>query len=345
MDTTKKTIRNSPYTVYSGVAAEDLKEGSTLLEVICPELTPHSPFGTVGAGITQTPISLTNRDGKPISSSVTTANHLVCTWQGESNLRYPPLVRSGEPVEVFKIGNQDKFYWRTTGRGRDFRTTDRIHIEVGASDPTKPGNVKDDTNTYSGYIDSENQKMGLKNSKANKEACSFSCEFDLKKGTFHLSDDSPDPSNRIFLDTGAVSGTPAFQVNLSSGTTLKFEGEDAFIKVAGKFEIDAADRIIFNSPMTVFNLNKTGVFLINAASIAVNSAKDIVFTAGSVLGLNGVSTKVSGVLISAALRATNAVRGAFGSRYEASSVNNPEDSFAVVVDNNADTDLSGIPYK
>jgi hypothetical protein len=345
MDPIKKPIRTSPYTVYSGIAAEDIAKDAIELQVICPELTPHAPFGTVGAGITQTPISLTTRDGNAIAASVTTANHLVCTWEGSSNTRVPPMIRKGEPVEVYKNTTQDKFYWKATGRGRDFRTTDRVHMEVAATDPTKPGVTKDDTNTYSGWMDSDAQTMGLKNSKANGEAVAFSCQFDLKKGIFHLSDDSADPANRIYLDTGTVSGTPAFQVNLSSGATFKFEGDNAFIKVPGKFEIDAGDRIIFNAPLTVFNLTKAGTFIVNASSLAFNAAKDLVITAGNVVGINAASTKVSGFLGTAMLRATNAVKGAFGSGYESSNVSSPEDGSVTAVSNNADTDMTGFPYQ
>lgn len=341
----KKAIRTTPYSTFNGVAAEDLTADSIILKIICPELLPNASFGTVGAGITEGSINLQDRDGNPIATSITTSNHLVATWQGDSNTRYPPRVRKGEPVEVYRVGNQDKFYWRTTGRGREFRTTDRVYMEVAAVDPTKPGTAKDDTNTYSAYLDSENKRVGIKTSKANKEAVAFSMEADLKAGTFHISDDGEDPGNRVFLDTGAVSGVPAFHVNLISGTTIKMEGDNIFIKIPGKFEIDAGERVVINSPIIVFNLEKVGDFIINAAKVAINTSKDFIITAANVVGINSISTKISGVLIAASLRAATAIKAGAGSNYEPITISRPQESSVEGGSNNADTDLSGPSYQ
>ena len=341
----KKPIRTSPYSTFSGVAAEDLDSNSIILKIICPELLPNTSFGTVGAGITEGSISLQDRDGNPIETPITTSNHLVATWEGNSNSRYPPRVRKGEPVEVFKIGNQDKFYWRTTGRGREFRTTDRVYLEVAAIDPTKPGATKDDTNTYSAFLDSENQRVGIKTSKANKEAIAFSMEADLKAGTFHISDDSEDPGNRVFLDTGAVSGVPAFHVNLISGTTFKMEGDNIFVKVPGKYVIDVGDRFVINSPIIVFNLEKVGDFIINTANVAINTSKDFIITAANVVGINSISTKISGMLIAASLRTATAIKASAGSNYEPITISRPQESSVEGGSNNADTDLSGLSYR
>lgn len=346
METTvKKAISTNPYTVYSGVAAEDLAKDSIILQVICPELLPNTAFGTVGAGITKGTVNLKDRDGNAVSSQITSANHLVATWEGASNQRYAPLVRKGEPVEVYKTGNQDKYLWRIAGRGREFRTTDRLHFEVAATDPSKPGVAKDDTNTYSAYLDSENKKIGMKTSAANGEVTAFSMEADLAEGTFHLSDNSKDPGNRIFLDTGTKSGTPVFQVNLSSGITLKFEGDNAFMKIPGKFEIDVTERFVINSPIMVFNLEKTGSFIINAMNVAVNTAKDVVITAGGVFGLNTASSKISGLLIAAAVRSANVVKAPAGSNYTPVSIARPQEDPVKDASNTSDTDASGIPYK
>lgn len=342
---TKKTISSDPYTVYIGVAAEDLGKDSTVLKIICPELIPNTAYGTVGAGITQNTINLKDRDGNPVSSQVTSANHLVATWEGQSNQRYPPLVREGEPVEVYKTGDQDKFYWRTSGKGRDFRTTDRLHFEIGATDPSKPGVQKDDTNTYSMWMDSDQQTVGFKTAKANGEACALFVVADLKAGTLRISDDSADPGNRIYLDTGTKTGTPIFQVNLTSGAVLKFEKDDAFIKIPKKFLVQAGDRIVIDSPLFIANVAQKGAFIINAANVAINTTKDVVITAAGVLGLNAASTKISGVLVAAVARIGNAIKGPFGSPYKNISVQNPTETPVIPATNTADVDPAGLPYK
>lgn len=339
-DTPIVPMQRDPNATMAGVAAEDLDPTSDQLKIICPELMPHTTLGSVGAGITPTTISLQDRDGNPVTNQVTTANHIVATWEGASNSRYAPLVRKGEPVEIFQRANQDKFYWRSTGRGRTFRTTDRVHVEVGATDPTKPGVEKDDTNTYSMYADTANKKMGMKSSKVNGEACAFSVEMDTAAGTLHISDDSGDPGNRIFLDTGTKSGIPVLQLNLSSGAVIKLEADNGFIKIPKKFEIQAGERIVLDSPIIVLNVAQVGSVLINCATFALNSSKDAVLTVANALGINAASSKISGVLVANMVRFSKLVKGAFGSAYQGATAANPEQGDVTVPSNPADTDMS-----
>ena len=322
---------------YSGIAAEDIDPESITLMVICAELTPTAIAGTVAKGITTSMVSLADRDGKPISSPITTTNHIVATWEGDSNSRYPPLVRKGEPVKVFKDGPEDKYYWCTTGRGRDFRTTDRIHMEVGATDPTKPGVTKDDTNTYSISVDSQNKLVSLKTSKANGEPVAFAIQIDTDSGTFTLSDDTTGTPNRIFLDSGAKTGSPTFQVNLSSGVTLKFDNKDCIISVPGKFLISAKERIVFDSPITIFNLNKVGTIIMNASAIALNSASDTILTVGGVFGVTTAAAKISGVLVAAAARFANVAKGGAGAGYNPVTISDPINGNPNTANNAADT--------
>lgn len=344
-DMNKSLIARSPYTVYSGVAAEDLEEDSVVLKIICPELLPNTAFGTVAAGITENTFSLKTRDGDAIPTKNTTSNHLVATWEPKSNSRVPPRVRKGEPVEVFQSGDQDKFMWRPTGRGRTMRTTDRVHIEIAATDPMKPGQEKTDKNTYSVYADSETKRMGMKSSKVNGEAAAFSSEFDLANGTFHISDDSEDPGNRIFLDTGSKSGVPAFQVNLKTGLTLKMEGNDIYIKVPGKLMIDVKDRFVINSPLTIFNLKAVGYVFINTGSLVINASKDFIANVKNVIGLNALSTKVNGFLIALKFKTPNALKAPVSGQYEAPTYAKAEEGIVNSKTNTPDTSSEGVPYR
>lgn len=342
MNPSIKTTRTIPSIVYDGHAAEDIEVDSVILKINCPELLPHTTTGAIGAGISTGSTSLKDRDGTRLSTPVITANHFVATWEGDSNVRYPPLIRKGEPVEIYKKANQDKFYWRTTGKGREFRTTDRVHIEVGATDPTKPGVSKTDDNTYSASLDSDKKKVSLKTSQANGEVTAFSMEADLKEGTFHISDNTPGTANRIFMDTGAKSGVPVLQLNLSSGAVIKLQDGDIFIKAPKRLMISVGERLVFDSPLTVFNLSSTGVMIFNASSVAFNSTKNFIVTAACV-GLNG-ATKVGGVLVAAAARIANVVRGSAGGNYNPSTIARPEETPVVEVTNSPDTDTSGTPY-
>lgn len=344
MSDVTRTTRGAPYLRLEGAAAEDIEEESVTLLVICPELLPQTTTGTVGAGISTNTGTLTDRDGNAISTKVTTSNHVVATWSGQSGVRYPPKIRKGEPVEIYKFAGQDKFYWKATGRGRDYRTTDRVVMEIGASDPTKFGSEKTDDNTYTAYLDSVGKKVGMKTSQANGEVMSFSMEADLAKGTFHLTDNGEEPATRMFFDTGKVSGVSCFQVNLPSGAVLKFEGDNAFIKVPKNLQIDAGERIIFNSPITIFNVEKVGAFIVNAANIALNGVKSIVAVTKA-LGFNAASSVFKGVLVAGDARISNAVKGGAGSGYTPVEVQRPAETPASNPGNSPDTSTSGVPYR
>lgn len=330
---------------YNGYAAEDIEPNSVVLKVTCPELLPGSGYGTVAAGITEGVSKLTDRDGNPLSTTFISANHIVATWEGASNSRYPPRIKKGEPVKLFRQADQDKFEWSAKGKGRDYRTTDRVVMEVSAVRQEDINKPRDDTNTYSVTLDSDAQKVSMRTSKANGEAAAFSMEADLKLGTFVITDDSEEPSNRIFLDTGAMSGKPVIHFNLNTGTTIKLEDDDIFVKLAGKFVVDAQDRIIFNSPLTIFNLNQKGHMFINVLSLKINSARDIVLSAASVIGLNAVGVKVTGILKTATAVIGNAIKGAVSDSYKGSSIKRPEDSPVTDGNDSPDTNTVGTPYR
>lgn len=339
--------RSVSTTSYPGFAAEDIATDSIVLKVICNELLPGALSGTLAAGITKANVNLKDRDGNAISSTITTANHIVATWEGKSNTRYPPMIRKGEPVEVYKIADQDKFYWRETGRGRTFRTTDRVHMEIGATDPTKPGVDKNDTNTYSAYLDSHNQVVGMKTSKANGEAVAFAMEANTKTGTFHLTDDTSGAggaSNCIVLDTGTVSGTPMFQVNLSTGLTMKFNGQDLLIQVPGKTILSSKDRIVFESPIVVLNTSTSGSVIVNATNIALNAATDVIITAGNVFGVNAAASKIAGALVAGITRLVTAGKGALGGSYSPITISNVESGSVSSASNTPDTSPGSVVF-
>lgn len=309
------------YKFEQGIAVEDLADDSIILKIASPHMTPGAFKGTLGSGITELNIFLKDRDGNPIQTTATTANHIVASWEGGSNVKYPPLVRKGEPVEYYKVGDQDKYYWRATGRGKVFRKTDRVYIEVPATDPSKDtSEEKDETNTYSAYLDSDQKRVGFKTSKKNGEVVAMVMEADLEKGTLIISDDSGGPNNRIFLDTGKVSGTPVIQFNLNNGSMVKMEGEDLIMKVKGRIAIKSEDRIILDAPLVLLNIQKVGSVVINAASVYLNAAADIISSAGGVLGLNAAATKVSGFFAAGAARLESLTKGPSGSEYSGGGV-------------------------
>jgi len=338
-----RTTHTAPVSVYRGVAVEDLKPGSKILKISCPELLMGVTAGSVDAGIAKGAVSLRNRDNKPISAQITSANHIVAVWDGQSNQQTPPQIKRGEAVDVLKQRDTDKFTWSSAGLGRDVRRTDAHVIEVAARN-TKSTETKelDDTNSYGVRIDSENKIIMLKTSKDNGEVCAFNATFNTATGEFYLSDDSESPGNRIYLNVGANGGTPIFQVNLKSGTTLNFAGDNGSIVVKDKLEIKAGKRIVIDSPLFVLNVAKAGSVIINAANVAINASGSAVLAAAA-LGLNG-ATKVKGAFLAASAKISSLSKGAVTGGYDGVAVGDPIKGQPSTPGNSPDTDTSGSQY-
>ena len=334
----------NPYTVYRGTAAADLIRDSKLLYVICPDILPHSTQGDLAPGKETATLTTTGRNGVSVHTNITSANHLEATWAGESFLRYAPMIKKGEPVEVFYNTDDETIYWRTSPFGQSSRTTDRLCFSVSAS-PTNTDPSKTDAQTYSCEVNTIDQKISIRTSQANGEATAFRFEADLKAGkwysTDNLSDTDTQSANRVYMDTGATSGKPCYQVNLKTGICLQMLEKDLHITVPGKFFLNVADRTIFNTPLFIFNEGATGNVIANITSITANIAKDAISNIGGVFGVNAASSKFSGVVIATAFRGLDFLYGAVGDLYKRLKINNATMGDAIDPDNSADSDISG----
>ena len=344
MSDMERLNHGNPYTVYRGIAAQDLVRDSKLLYVICPELLPHSVYGDLAPGKEKATLSTKGRDGTQINTNITSANHLEATWAGESFLRYPPMIKKNEPVEIFHNMDDEKLYWRTSPFGQSSRTTDRLCFTVSAS-PTNTDPSKTDAQSYSAEINTIDQTIEFRTSQANGEAAKFRFKADMKKGLWYSTDgaseEDVDTANRVFMDTGATSGHPCYQFNLKTGVCLQMLDKDLHIKVPGKFFIDVTDRTIFNTPLFLFNPTGGGNIIANMENITVNVAKDVIAAIGGVFGVTASSTKFSGVVIAAAFRGLDFIYGAVGGLYAGMTINNETVGDPKIPDNDSDTDISG----
>jgi hypothetical protein len=217
-----------------------------------------------------------------------------------------------------------------------------VVFQVSATDPTKPGTANDDTNSYTAYLDSHSKKVGFKTSSVNGEAVGMAVEADLDNGTFCITDNGKSPGNRIYLDTGAKSGSPKFQVNIQSGATFLFDNEHCIIKVPKGIIIQSGERVVIDSPLTVLNIAKTGSVIINAGSFALNTVSDAVFAVGGVIGLNAIATKVMGTLVSGATRVAKLAKGSLGGAYQPVTLSDPLEGSVSNANNSSDIDTSNI---
>ncbi len=325
---------------YKGRALEDLPANSVTLRVLLPEVTPGALTGIFAPGTTQATVSTTNISGSTESSMVVTANHVVATWVGSSNIAYPPFVRKGEQVTVTQYSNSDKYYWEAEGRDSNLRQIDRHRIQVAAQGPDANGNPvltsqKDDTNTYFFEMDSENKVIQLKTSKANGEPFAFAIRIDTKNGTVLISDDSAPTPNRILID----SANKQVQFNNSSGTTMSLTDQDIIAYAPRDLLMHAGRQIVIDSPIMTFNRpGSSGVILFNGQALSMSMSADITYNVAR-FGVTGV-TKLNGDVVTGPVRSLSYATGALGSAYLPLTTNIAKGT-AALAENTTDTNISG----
>jgi len=327
-----------PYSVFEGYAAEDLGDSTTIIKFVSEDILPSSINGDIAAGVTDSVINLKDHAGNPITKKISTSNHLPATWMGGSNRHSPPLIRKGEPLEIIQYHGQDKYFWRETGMGGTYRTTDRIYLELSSTDPKKPGVVSDDTNRWILYADTDKKKFGIRTSIANGEVGKFHIEGDLTAGTFTLTDGEGDDSNNVVFDTGADSGVPIFSVSLGEKASFQMTNQDLMINIPRKFIVKSGERVLFDSPLTVFNESRKGSIIFNALNMALNATSSLVITS-SVFSAIVSATKLMGTTVLDKLRVSKFGKGPVGSAPSPVSVGDPYSADASSPSASPDSDL------
>lgn len=315
----------SPKKSQWGYAVEDKVYGSDQLKVLPLSHAPASFTGAFGPGQTESTATTTDASGKSTSSKVTTTNYITATYFSTTNEPTPPMVKKGEQIELFTIDDSDKFYWLPYGRDRNIRGLDVKRFEVSALDNTVKGNAnveKTDDNTYFIEFDAVKGQVLISTSKVNKEPVRFRIQIDTKNGKLTMSDDVADGPNQISID----SVNHVITAQNTEGCSLTLNRNDVFFKAIRNLNIDVGEQTILNTPLFVLNPSgeltdhsKSASIVINGKLFALNAANSAVITSPAV-GVTG-SLKVSGNTALSTVRYESANYGAFGSPYNAVTIN------------------------
>lgn len=116
------------------------------------------------------------------------------TWLPDSDNRVTaPNVRRGEQVVLYQVGNSDKYYWRTDGRGLGLRQLETVVYAFGGSPDAGglgEGDTPDLSKCYLFEVSTHNKTLSLSTSKANGELNSYSVQLDPGRGQLNIEDDA-----------------------------------------------------------------------------------------------------------------------------------------------------------
>lgn len=131
--------------------------------------------------------SLTDINEFQRQGKITTANSIPATWLPmTTNHMVPPSVRRGERVEIYRVGDEDKYYWRVLGLDDNLRRRDTIVIAI--SNTTDEDAVLDFSNTYWLEFSTHSKRVALVTTQSDGEPFGYEAFFNTKDGEFRIID-------------------------------------------------------------------------------------------------------------------------------------------------------------
>lgn len=140
--------------------------------------------------------------GEQVQDKLVTDQNVTAVWLPHgSNRVTAPDVQPGERVEVWRVGDEDKYYWCEMGLDDELRRLETIVIAISGSPATSENKDIGDGDWYFIEWSSHKKHMMMSNSKANGEVVQYVAKFDYGEGKFSVADDM---DNAISLDSVAA---------------------------------------------------------------------------------------------------------------------------------------------
>lgn len=216
-----------------GEAAANLLVGQTELSVWPKEKQTHAD-GEVTDNVTTTATSGVDGSGNNYSDNVEASVAIKAKWLSRDPwLKFPGLVRRGEEVMIWRVGDTDQYYWELMGLSNHLRRKDIMLLAISntrdekTTDLTAANSVFFELNTVDKHI-------SLSTPNNDGEKCRYMIQLNYGDCNFSLSDDV---GNSIVMD----SIEQLIQAR---------NGADTFVKLE-KFviEAEAAERISFKTKL------------------------------------------------------------------------------------------------
>lgn len=169
-----------------GTVASDLVNGNAPIKVFLHEIMSNVD-GAIGDdnNISET---VKTSDSKVYAINMNSSGTVNAIWlNNNSNRVTPPNVRSGEKVEIWKLGDSDKYYWKTMSSELDLRKLEHVKwvfVNTSAAGETQI----DDSNSYSFTMSTLNKMMKIHTSDSDGELTTHDIELDTKEGVLKYKD-------------------------------------------------------------------------------------------------------------------------------------------------------------
>lgn len=189
MQTDPTTAKGSLLRVYSlGVAAANLKFGQKELEV-----TPIEDLSQLDGELTDVQIKIestgVDKDGNTFATSEKVSNTVKAMWLPLDTYRaFPGLIRRGERVLLWRVGDTDKYYWTEMGIDDTTRRKDILTILI----PNSPKENEDSRTPDTAYfieVNTVDKHITIQTNKHDGEPYAYLWQINTKDGVATLCDD------------------------------------------------------------------------------------------------------------------------------------------------------------
>lgn len=184
-----------PYSI--GSAAANIQVGQTTLEVFPSEKLPYTDGEVTDAVSTYTTTGVDSK-GSHYSNSVKSSNAITAKWLSRDPwLKFPGLVRRGELVQIWRLGDTDQYYWELLGTTNHLRRRDILLLVISNTIDESVTELTPE-NSYFFEFNTVDKHITLSTNDNDGEACRYVVQLNTKDGNFSISDSV---GNAILLDS------------------------------------------------------------------------------------------------------------------------------------------------
>lgn len=275
MERTPKPISGQAASIFRlvsiGTSKENKPRDATLLNVLMNE----KAMATDGE-ITFNPVEQVRQwqdnTGETHQVKTTAERSVPCQWlPSEDNRATPPDIMRNELVEVWRLGDTDKYYWRSMALKNGLRALESVVYTWNAS-PNPGGGGVDFATCYYMAVSAHDKHFTFGTSKANGEPYAWTMQFNTGSGEFTITDD-------IGNEFEIVSRDNRLQLRNPDGTYLKLERQIIEMNAGESIEMIVGGTRYKLTPSDVTTL--TTNVTTDATTIALN-APDVTVGGGKV---------------------------------------------------------------
>lgn len=249
-----------------GIVAAAKSTNSREIQVVLREMTPYMS-GQVEVDPKQVEYKGETADGDQVQQKVVNDATVTAIWLPHgSNRITPPDVQKGERVEVWRVGDEDKYYWCETGLDDELRRLETIVIAISGSPATKENKDIGAGDWYFIEWSSHKKHMMMSNSKANGEVVQYTAKFDFGEGKFSIADDL---DNNIVLD----SVNALWQMINTDKSMFKIDKKNVEIIAQDTFKLTAKKKIQMTCEDWIVQANNSISFTTQKWSVDTNTTR------------------------------------------------------------------------